>query len=51
MSPFLSKEIIKDFNERKNPKSKAILITRLNSLGQLNGENLDALKKGICSLT
>ena len=41
MSPFLSKGIIKDFNERKNPKSKAILITRSNSLGQLKDENLD----------
>ena len=41
MSPFLSKTIIKDFNERKNPDSKAILITRLNSLGQLKDENLD----------
>ena len=41
MSPFFSKGIIKDFNERKNSKSKAILITRLNSLGQLKDENLD----------
>ena len=41
MSPFLSKGVIKDFNERKNSKSKAILITRLNSLGQLKHENLD----------
>lgn len=41
MSPFLSKGTIKDFNERKNSKSKATLITRLNSLGQLKNENLD----------
>ena len=41
MSPFLSKGVIKDFNKRKNSKSKAILITRLNSLGQLKCENLD----------
>lgn len=41
MSPFLSKEIIKDFNKRINSKSKAILITRSNSLGQLKDENLD----------
>ena len=41
MSPFLSKGIIKDFNDRKNPKSTATLITRLNSLGQLKHENLD----------
>lgn len=41
MSPFLSKGVIKDFNERKNSKSKAILITRLNSLSQLKHENLD----------
>ena len=41
MSPFLSKEVIKNFNKRKNQKSKAILITRLNSLGQLKCENLD----------
>lgn len=40
MSPFLSKEVIKNFNKRKNQKSKAILITRLNSLGQLKCENL-----------
>ena len=41
MSPFLSQGVINDFNERKNQKSKAILITRLNSLGQLKCENLD----------
>ena len=41
MSPFLSKSVISDFNKRKNPKSKAILITRSNSLGQLKGEELD----------
>ena len=41
MSPFLSKDVIKDFNNRKNPKSKAVLITRPNSLGQLNSEKLD----------
>ena len=41
MSPFLSKDIIKDFNDRKNQKSEAVLITRLNSLGQLKHENLD----------
>ena len=41
MSPFLSKGVIKDFNKRKNSKSKAILITRLNSLGQLKDENLE----------
>ena len=44
MSPFLSKEVIKDFNKRKNSKSKAILITRLNSLGPLKDENLDDFK-------
>ena len=41
MSPFLSKGVINDFNKRKNSKSKAILITRLNSLGQLKDENLE----------
>ena len=41
MSPFLSKDVIKDFNERKNPKSKATLITRWNSLGQLKDESLE----------
>jgi len=41
MTPFLSNDIIKDFNNRKNSKSKAILISRLNSLSQLKGENLD----------
>lgn len=41
MSPFLSRDVIKDFNNRKNPKSKAVLITRSNSLGQLRDENLD----------
>ena len=41
MSPFLSKNTIKDFNERIKEKSKAVLITRLNSLEPLKCENLD----------
>lgn len=41
MSPFLSKDVIIDFNNRKNPNSKAILITRLNSLSPLKDEKLD----------
>ena len=41
MSPFLSKDVIKDFNERKDDKSKAILITRMDSLGSLKNEKLD----------
>ena len=41
MSPFLSKDVIMDFNNRKNPNSKAVLITRLNSLGPLKDEKLD----------
>lgn len=44
MSPFLSKDVIRDFNGRKNPNSKAILITRWNSLGQLKGVKLDNFK-------
>lgn len=44
MSPFLSKDVIRDFNGRKNPNSNAILITRWNSLGQLKGEKLDNFK-------
>ena len=41
MSPFLSKDVIIDFNNRKNPNSKAVLITRLNSLSPLKDEKLD----------
>lgn len=41
LSPFLSIDVMKDFNNRKNPKSKATLITISNSLGQLKNENLD----------
>ena len=41
MSPFLSKDVIRDFNNRKNPNSKAVLITRLNSLSPLKDEKLD----------
>ena len=37
MSPFLSKEVIGNFNKRKNPKSKATLITQSMSLGNLKG--------------
>ena len=32
MTPFLSKDVIEGFNSRKNPKSPATLITRLQSL-------------------
>lgn len=41
MSPFLSKGTIKDFNSRKNPKSKALLLTQNNSLGSLNKLDCD----------
>lgn len=41
MSPFLSKDVIIDFNNRKKPNSKAILITRLNSLSPLKDKKLD----------
>lgn len=41
MSPFLSKNVINDFNRRKNPNSKVVFISRLNSLGQLKNEKLD----------
>lgn len=41
MSPFLSKTVIKGFNERKNKNSKAILVTRKNSLGNLKPEDCD----------
>jgi len=41
MSPFLSKDVIVDFNNRKKSKSKAVLITRLNSLSPLKDEKLD----------
>ena len=41
MSPFLSKDVIIDFNNRKKPNSKAILITRLNSLSLLKDKKLD----------
>lgn len=41
MSPFLSKDVIIDFNNRKKSKSKAVLITRLNSLSPLKDEKLD----------
>ena len=41
MSPFLSKDVIIDFNNRKNSNSKAVLITRLNSLSPLKDEKLD----------
>ena len=41
MSPFLSKDVIRDFNNRKNSNSKAVLITRLNSLSPLKDEKLD----------
>ena len=44
MSPFLSKDVIKDFNSRMKSKSNATLITRLNSLGHLKGENLDSFE-------
>lgn len=39
MSPFLSKNVIKDFNNRKNKNSKAILITREMSLSKLKPED------------
>lgn len=39
MSPFLSKTVIQDFNNRQNKNSKAILITRANSLGKLKQED------------
>ena len=42
MTPFLSKDVLDDFSSRKNPKSKATLITRLNSLD--NSLNLDNFK-------
>ena len=41
MSPFLSKDVIIDFNNRKNSNSKTVLITRLNSLSPLKDEKLD----------
>lgn len=41
MSPFLSRDVIRDFNSRLDSKSKAILITRLRSLSQLKDESLD----------
>lgn len=39
MSPFLTSSVIDDFNNRKNDKSKAILITQSMSLGKLNPQN------------
>ena len=50
MTPFLSKDVIKGFNSRKNPKSPATLITRLQSLDKdLTLDNFDvyALKDEI----
>ena len=47
MTPFLSKDIIEDFNSRKNPKSKATLITRADSLSKnlkLDNFNVYVLK-------
>ena len=41
MSPFLSKDVIMDFNNRKKPNSEAILITRSNSLSSLKDAKLD----------
>lgn len=39
MSPFLSKDVIEKFNQLKNDNSKAILITRFNSLERLKNAN------------
>ena len=39
MSPFLSKDVIVDFNTRKLNYSKALLFTRLNSLAPLNSSD------------
>ncbi|MBR2666503.1 phospholipase D family protein [Methanobrevibacter sp.] len=50
MTPFLSKDVIEDFNSRKNPKSQATLITRMQSLDKdLNLDNFEvyALKDEI----
>ena len=50
MTPFLSKDVIEGFNSRKNPKSPATLITRLQSLDKdLTLDNFDvyALKDEI----
>ena len=50
MTPFLSKDVIEGFNRRKNPKSPATLITRLQSLDKdLTLDNFDvyALKDEI----
>ncbi len=41
MSPFLSKGVITDFSKRKKSNSKVTLITRLKSLEQLAGEELE----------
>ena len=41
MSPFLSKKVIKGFNERCNDNSKAILISRRASLGLLKSMDCD----------
>ena len=41
MSPFLSGNVIRDFNGRLNSKSRATLITRMDSLGRLKDENLN----------
>lgn len=41
MSPFLSKSVIEDFNNRKKPRSKVTLITRMDSLPQFKESNLD----------
>lgn len=41
MSPFLSKSVIEDFNKRMKPRSKATLITRMDSLPQLRNSDLD----------
>ena len=50
MTPFLSRDVIEDFNSRKNPKSQATLITRMQSLDKdLNLDNFEvyALKDEI----
>ncbi len=39
VSPFLSKDVIKDFNNRKSNTSKAMLFTRLNSIEPLRQED------------
>ncbi|MBE6496514.1 MAG: hypothetical protein E7Z78_08745 [Methanobrevibacter thaueri] len=39
MSPFLSKTVIKGFNNRKTNNSKALLFTRINSIGPLKEDD------------